>query len=291
MTTQTLATGLFIQQLVGNDNKENIKALHCWPFVRGVHLSPVDSPHKGSVMRKVFHGMILSSQVSQIFYQCFNVTFCPNQSFLFPKYGKSQILPRAMCRFIMSMVSENISLQKHNNGLVPDCSISIADAMEIPQSWAKPLPCKHVFRQYKDVFYNVLFVHVTWCMAWLFNQPVKTCHRCPSPTGKIIIQCIRYTLEFLQQINNVLIKPFIYLFFLEGLNMLRPAISKWIFFEGNNFVLIKMSPKFVHRGPFVNKSASVQMMACCLTGNKPLPEPMLTEMSDGIWCHWTTMNW
>ena len=154
---------------------------------------PVDSPHKRSVVQKVFHGMISSSQVSQIFYQCLDVTFCPNQSFLFPEYGKSQILPRAMCRFIMSMVSENISLQKHNSGLVPDCSISIADAMEIPQSCAKPLPCKHVFRLYKDVFYNVLFVHVTWCMAWLFNQPVKTCHRCPSPTGKIIIQCIWYT--------------------------------------------------------------------------------------------------
>ena len=27
--------------------KANIKALHCWSFVRGIHLWPVDSPHKG----------------------------------------------------------------------------------------------------------------------------------------------------------------------------------------------------------------------------------------------------
>ena len=26
--------------------------LHCWPFVRGIHRWPVNSPHKGPVMRK-----------------------------------------------------------------------------------------------------------------------------------------------------------------------------------------------------------------------------------------------
>ena len=34
--------------------KENIKARHYWPFVRGIHQWPVDSPHKGPVMLKAF---------------------------------------------------------------------------------------------------------------------------------------------------------------------------------------------------------------------------------------------
>ena len=44
----------FAQQLVQANNKENIKATHHWPFVRGIHRSPVDSPHKGPVMRRAF---------------------------------------------------------------------------------------------------------------------------------------------------------------------------------------------------------------------------------------------
>ena len=32
--------------------QRNIKALHYWPFVRGIHWWPVDSPHKGPVMQK-----------------------------------------------------------------------------------------------------------------------------------------------------------------------------------------------------------------------------------------------
>ena len=35
-------------------HKRNIKALCYWPFVRGIHRWPVDSPHKGPVMRKMF---------------------------------------------------------------------------------------------------------------------------------------------------------------------------------------------------------------------------------------------
>ena len=34
--------------------KENMKAPHYWPFVRGIHRWLVDSPHKGPVTRKMF---------------------------------------------------------------------------------------------------------------------------------------------------------------------------------------------------------------------------------------------
>ena len=37
--------------------------------------------------------------------------------------------------------------------------------------------------------------------------------------------------------------------------------------------------KLVPKGPFDNKLALVQVMACCLFGTKPLPETMLTQFT------------
>ena len=45
-------TRLFVRRLIQANNKENVIALHHWPFVRGIHRWPVDSPHKGPVMLK-----------------------------------------------------------------------------------------------------------------------------------------------------------------------------------------------------------------------------------------------
>ena len=47
----------------------------------------------------------------------------------------------------------------------------------------------------------------------------------------------------------------------------------------------QISLKFVPRGPTDNKSALVQVMAWCQTGNKPLPEPMLTQFIDAYMRH------
>ena len=38
--------------------------------------------------------------------------------------------------------------------------------------------------------------------------------------------------------------------------------------------------KFVSKGSIYNKSALVQVMACRLSGDMPLPEPMLTTFND-----------
>ena len=43
------------------------------------------------------------------------------------------------------------------------------------------------------------------------------------------------------------------------------------------YILIKISLKFVPKVPIDNKSAMVQVMACRRTGDKPLPEPSLTN--------------
>ena len=52
-------------------------------------------------------------------------------------------------------------------------------------------------------------------------------------------------------------------------------IFKCIFFNENTTILIQISLKSVPKGPIDNKSALVQVMACCLGGAKPLSEPMM----------------
>ena len=46
------------------------------------------------------------------------------------------------------------------------------------------------------------------------------------------------------------------------------------------YISIQISLKFVPMGPIANFAALVQVMAWCRTGNKPLPEPMLTQFTD-----------
>ena len=57
------ASRLFVQQFAQSDIKGITKVLHHWPFVKGIHQWPVDSPPKGSVMWKVFplHKVIMLS--------------------------------------------------------------------------------------------------------------------------------------------------------------------------------------------------------------------------------------
>ena len=52
--------GLFVEKLIQNNNKENIKCLYYWPFVKRIHWWLVDSPYNQLVMWKHFHaGLIL----------------------------------------------------------------------------------------------------------------------------------------------------------------------------------------------------------------------------------------
>ena len=48
------ASQLFTQPFILAEIKENIKAPRYWPFVRGIHRGPVNSPHKWPVTRKMF---------------------------------------------------------------------------------------------------------------------------------------------------------------------------------------------------------------------------------------------
>ena len=62
-------------------------------------------------------------------------------------------------------------------------------------------------------------------------------------------------------------------------------LSKYIFMNEKFCILIRISLKFVLKGPIDNKSVLVQVMAWRRIGDKPLSEPMLTQFTDGYMRH------
>ena len=60
---------------------------------------------------------------------------------------------------------------------------------------------------------------------------------------------------------------------------------KCIFFNENNRIPIRISLKFVPKSPIDNKPVLFQAMAWHRTGNKPLPELMLTQSTDAYMRH------
>ena len=61
-------------------------------------------------------------------------------------------------------------------------------------------------------------------------------------------------------------------------------ISKCIFLNENK-ISIQISLKLVPRSLIHNKPALVQVMAWHLTGDKPLPEPMITQFTNAYMRH------
>ena len=57
-------------------------------------------------------------------------------------------------------------------------------------------------------------------------------------------------------------------------------IFKRLFMNKKLCIFIRISLKFVSKGPIDNKSALVQVMAWRRTGDKPLPEPMMSQFTD-----------
>ena len=67
--------------------------------------------------------------------------------------------------------------------------------------------------------------------------------------------------------------------------ILADDIFKCIFMKENFWILIRISLKFVAIGSINNKLALVQVMAWRRTGDKPLPELMLTQFTDAYIRH------
>ena len=62
-------------------------------------------------------------------------------------------------------------------------------------------------------------------------------------------------------------------------------ILERIFLNKNGRISIQISLKFVPKSPIDNKPALVQVMAWHRTGDKPLPEPMMTQFIDAYIRH------
>ena len=91
----------------------------------------------------------------------------------------------------------------------------------------------------------------------------------------------------------------------DTINTLRPKqneqhfaddIFKRIFFNENVWISIKISLKFVPKGPINNIPALVQIMAWRLSGDKPLSEPMMVSLPTHIcarpqWVNWLGALW
>ena len=60
---------------------------------------------------------------------------------------------------------------------------------------------------------------------------------------------------------------------------------KCIFLNENDRVPIQISLKFVPKSPVDNKPVLAWVMAWHPTGDKPLPEPMLTSLTDAYMWH------
>ena len=52
----------------------------------------------------------------------------------------------------------------------------------------------------------------------------------------------------------------------------------------------KISLMFAPEGPIDNKTALVQIMAWCWIGDKPLPEPQVTQFNDAYMHHSTAVS-
>ena len=57
------------------------------------------------------------------------------------------------------------------------------------------------------------------------------------------------------------------------------------FFNENDRIAIRPSLKFAPKSQVDNKPTLVQIMACRLFGDKPLPKPMLTRFTDPYMRH------
>ena len=67
--------------------------------------------------------------------------------------------------------------------------------------------------------------------------------------------------------------------------ILADDIFKIIFLNENGRIPIQISLRFVPKSPIDNKPALIQVMAWRRTGDKPLPESMITQFIDEDMCH------
>ena len=72
--------------------------------------------------------------------------------------------------------------------------------------------------------------------------------------------------------------------------ILADDIFKSIFLNENIWISIKISLKFVPKGPINNIPALAEIIAWRRTSDKPLSEPMMTQFNDAYMRHSASMS-
>ena len=115
-----------------------------------------------------------------------------------------------------------------------------------------------------------------------------------SAEGLNIYYLIMFTSSHQWKINECCLTPV-----LRTINTLRPKqnvrhfaddIFRCILFNKNGSVSIKIQLTLIPNGIIDNTSALVQVMGWHWTGDKPLPEPMMTQFSDPYMRHPASMS-
>ena len=69
-------TQLYVRHFIQPNIKENIKAPEYWPFVQGIYRWPVDSLHKGTILRKTIPSIDVSMHTLVVVPTCASVVTC-----------------------------------------------------------------------------------------------------------------------------------------------------------------------------------------------------------------------
>ena len=132
------------------------------------------------------------------------------------------------------------------------------------------------------------------CCFWALSHYQNQCwFEIFHPSQYSFTENVQYVL------TKIMIKNYIYRYFYasaegQGVNSSHPGqnghhladdIFHCIFMNDFFCILILVSLECVPKGPIDNDSALVQVMAWHQTGNKSLPEPMLTKFTDAYMRH------
>ena len=123
--------------------------------------------------------------------------------------------------------------------------------------------CEHVFQ--KTLQFNLLSAHWELCtslLVWKLSYPTEAETRWPTFSRR------RYSCKIVTSFFNTLRSRQDGWRFPDG-------VFKWIFLNENVWIFNKISLKFVPKGRINKIPALVQIMAWCLSGDKPLSESMM----------------
>ena len=145
----------------------------------------------------------------------------------------------------------------------------------LSQSWLRYLSSYGVMRgQWVKHWTKNKYDKITFISCWFYNSQ-KTPNITSSQTSyevsyMSIVEKTDYLLTNLPQdkmagISQTLVS--------NAFSWMKSCFFIWI------------SLKCISKGPIDNKTALVQIMAWCRTGDKPLPQPMLTQFTDAYMRH------